>query len=95
MTLTALSAFIFQSDMRRWEMVAKWKPSKLRINDKERALVLERVEGLVAAGLAIRYPGDMRIRLLTGELYAFTEEGVVRVDQSRLMAAQKGATGHL
>jgi hypothetical protein len=80
MALTALKAFIFQSDMTRWEMAAKRKPRKLRANDTERALVLEYVEALVPAGLATRYPGGMRIRLLTGEVYAFTEEGIVRVD---------------
>jgi hypothetical protein len=61
-------------------MAAKRKPRKSRVSDEARASVLQHMEVLVAAGLAIRFPGDTRICLLTGERYAFREEGVVRID---------------
>jgi hypothetical protein len=60
-------------------MAKKRKTKSVSSKAEERALVLKHIEALVAAGLAIRCPGGRRIGLLTGELYAFTEEGVVRL----------------
>jgi hypothetical protein len=54
--------------------------TRARSLDSARCEVIAQIDALAQAGLAVRYPDGLRLRLLTGEGYVFTEQGIVRID---------------
>jgi hypothetical protein len=61
-------------------MTSKQTPRKRPSKASGCILVLDFVEQLVATGLAFHVADETRISLLTGEVYALTGEGVVRMN---------------